>query len=417
MKKTILSLLAFSIITLFLALILSDYVVSKDYHTKWNQKVAARKQLLNKNDITLIKQKMGQLGFQVSNITKSKDGSYLISVSNYMPKIKGITKRGRFQPFKIRAKIVQNKLYLERADLMKENFTINNSRLTSGIVIGTIQKVETGVSFNLVINFRDSNLEQAIREKIGKPSPQPIYLSDVSNITSFQARGKRIRDLDGIQNLKSLTELSLGDNQIRDLSPLSNLVNLRKLWAEKNQISDLGPLSNLKNLTLLRLPINHISNVRPIAGLTKLRELALWNNQISDISSLSNLTELIAIELGENQISDISSLSRMTKLTMLSMMKNNINNIRALSGMNELQVIYLYENQINDINSLSNLRNLKLVYLHQNQISNIRPLTLNPGIGRGDIISLTMNPINCTNQSAYIYNLRSTGATIYIDCP
>jgi len=399
MKKTILSLLAFSIITLFLALILSDYVVSKDYHTKWNQTVAARKQLLNKNDITLIKQKMGQLGFQVSNITKLKDGSYLISVSNYMPKTKGITKRGPFRPFKIRAKIVQGKLYLEKADLVKENFTINTSLLTSGIVIGNIQKVETGVSFNLLINFRDSNLEQAIREKIRKPSPQPIYLSDVSNITSFQARGKRIRDLDGIQHF------------------LSNLVNLRKLWAEKNQISDLGPLSNLKNLTLLRLPINRISNVRPIAGLTKLRELALWNNQISDISSLSNLTELIAIELGENQISNISSLSRMTKLTVISMMKNNINNISALSAMNDLRVIYLHENHINDISSLSNLRNLKLVYLHQNQISSIRPLTLNPGIGRGDIISLTMNPINCTNQSAYIYNLRSTGATIHIDCP
>jgi len=416
MKKTTLGLLAFSIITLFFVLILSEYALSKDYQAKQLQKVTPRKQLLKKDDITLIKQKMGQLGFQVGKITKSIDGSYLISVSNYQPKIKGLTKRGRFRPFEIRAKVVKDKLYLEIADLVKEKFTIDTSRLTSGVVIGNIQKIETAVPFRPVITFRDPNLEQAIREKIGKPRPQPIYLDDVSHITSFQAREIGVRDLDGIQNLKSLTELSLGRNQISDLSPLSNLTNLEKLWAEKNQISDLGPLSNLRNLTILRLPINRISDVGPIAGLTKLRELALWSNQINDISSLSNLTELIGIELGDNQISDISSLSHITKLIVVSMMQNEIQNISALSGMNELQVIYLYENQINDINPLSNLRNLKLVYLQQNQISDVRPLIQNPGIGRGDIVDLQANPINCNNQSAYIHSLRSSGATIFIDC-
>lgn len=85
MKKTILSLLAFSIITLFFALILSDYVESKDYQVK---------RLLKKDDRALIKQKMGQLGFRVGKITKSKDGGYLISVSNYRPKQRGSLKEG-----------------------------------------------------------------------------------------------------------------------------------------------------------------------------------------------------------------------------------------------------------------------------------------------------------------------------------
>lgn len=58
-------------------------------------------------DFAIIKQKMGQLGFQVGKVTRLKNGIYLVSVGNYRPKTKPLSKTGTFSPFKVKAKVVR----------------------------------------------------------------------------------------------------------------------------------------------------------------------------------------------------------------------------------------------------------------------------------------------------------------------
>jgi len=115
---------------------------------------------------------------------------------------------------------------------------------------------------------------------------------------------------------------------------------------------------------------------------------------IQDLTGLSNLTNLVYLNLDYNlQISDISELSGLTKIEMLFLQGNNINNIGPLSG----------------------LINLKWLDLSYNQISDIRPLVLNEGMGAGDVVFLTGNPLSATSVSEYIPVLEARGVTVFFE--
>ena len=153
----------------------------------------------------------------------------------------------------------------------------------------------------------DANLEEAIREEIGKPTGD-IYPSDLAGVIHIDASSRNISDLTGLEHCTSLRGLTLKDNQISDISPLANLASLRWLSLRDNQITDISSLTNLTSLTNLILNDNQISEISSLANLTSLTDLDLDGNQISDMSPTTNLTSLSYLELADNHISDILPL-------------------------------------------------------------------------------------------------------------
>ena len=135
------------------------------------------------------------------------------------------------------------------------------------------------------VTFPDSNLEEAVREAIGKPLGK-IHTSDLKGLTSLTASKRKIADLAGLEHCTSLTELILGDNEIKSVAPLADLTGLTILVLSENQISDLSPL----------------------ASILRLRELQLWGNQIADIAPLARLPSLTSLDISGNRISDIASV-------------------------------------------------------------------------------------------------------------
>jgi hypothetical protein len=329
---------------------------------------------------------------------------------------------------------------------------------------------------NPEVNFPDPNLEQAIREEIQKPAPEPIYASDLQGLTSLNASGKGIADLHGLEYCTDLGKLYLGGNQISDINPLSNLTSLTRLdlyhneisniaplasltsllylYLENNQIRDITPLSNLTNLENLYLGSNRISDLSPLTNLTHLEDLYLYGNQIGDITLLSNLTELTELHLSSNQISDISSLGSLTNLTTLSLYNNQISDITplanltslrrlslrnndiseisALSALTELRALYLDRNQIVDISPLASLNKLGDVGdylgwlesregesiclgLQNNQIDDIAPLAGNEGLSEGDGIDLRGNPLSCESYSILRPQIEGRGVVVLYD--
>ncbi len=140
----------------------------------------------------------------------------------------------------------------------------------------------------VVVHFPDQNLEQAIRDAIGKPTGE-IFSHELENLTELIAEGpisfehyhgadceiiydfmipneSAINDLEGIQYCTNLEILNLGGNQISDLTPISDLVNLESLSLYCNQISDITPLSNLSKLSRLQLHYNLISDIKPLVS-------------------------------------------------------------------------------------------------------------------------------------------------------
>lgn len=180
------------------------------------------------------------------------------------------------------------------------------------------------------VAFLDENLEPAIREHLGKRTGEEITAEELATLTSFEASGRGITNLTGLEYCSNLTELHLFDNQVSALSPLSSLTNLTILNLDKNQVGDLSPLASLTSLTWL----------------------GFWNNrEISDLSPLSDLTNLDYLQLGGNQISDIS------------------------------------------------------------------PLVQNIGLGSGDIVYLSDNPLSDDSLEVYIPQLEERGVEINWGCP
>jgi len=304
--------------------------------------------------------------------------------------------------------------------------------------------------------FVCANLEAAVRQAIGI-AEGGIYPSDMEVLTSLHAWEKGISDLTGLEYATGLTDLALHDNlisdvtpltgltrleqlnlednRVSDISPLEGLTNLTVLWLDSNQISDISPLESLTNLTGLSLEENQVSDISPLAGLTDLTALGLasnqigdisplegltnlWrlrldDNQISDIKPLGGLTSLIYVEAGSNQISDISALAGLTSLWALRLDNNQISNISPLEGLANMKWLHLDDNQISDISPLAGLTDLNLLYLQDNEISDITPLVDNPGLGEGDEVWLSGNPLGEQSINEHIPALEARGVTVH----
>ena len=262
------------------------------------------------------------------------------------------------------------------------------------------------------VNIPDPNLRAAIEAELGKASGDTITTVDMANLTELEAESADISDLTGLEAATNLTWLELWGNSISDLSPLANLTSLTHLWLSGNPISDLSPLANLTNLTHLFFGDNIISDLSPLANLTNLTRLSLWNNSISDLSPLAGLTNLTELNLGENAISDISPLANLTNLTELLLFNNSISDISAVEGLTNLKTLDLNVNSITDISSLVGLTELTELYLGGNSISDILPLVANTGLGNGDEVSVSANPLNSQSINTHIPTLQSRGVEV-----
>ena len=159
--------------------------------------------------------------------------------------------------------------------------------------------------------------------------------------------------------------------------------------------------------------------------MTTLTELRAPNADITDLTGLEAATSLLRLDLGEryvavegrfinsNAISDLSPLSGLTALTLLDLEGNNISDISALSGLTNLIVLYLGDNSISDISALSGLTNLVVLWLWDNLISDISPLVENTGLGQGEEVIVSENPLSDLSINTHIPALQSRGVEVH----
>jgi len=249
------------------------------------------------------------------------------------------------------------------------------------------------------VSFPDKNLENAIREEIGKTDGEQIYKEDLRHIWELDLSNENIRDIEGLQYCTRLYSLFLDNNNITDISPLSNLTNLIELSLNGNNISDISPLSDLSNLIVLSLTYNNITDLSPLFNLAKLTELYLGNNNISDISTLSVLTNLKELDLSNNSIHNIFPLFTLTDLRGLNLQRNDIRDITQIKGMSKIG-----EHEEHWIGAELDLSH--------NQISDITPLIENFGINEGDKVDISNNPLNSKSLEIYIPVLESRGVEL-----
>ena len=310
-----------------------------------------------------------------------------------------------------------------------------------------------------IVDIPDANLRAAIETELGKASGDTITAADMAtltwldfgganisdltglegatNLTALDLIGNNISDISAISGLTNLESLNLGRNRILDISAVSGLTNLTSLWLygndisdisvvsgltnltglylQNNDISDISVVSGLTNLSVLSLDHNDISDSSPVAGLTHLRFLYLGSNNISDISVVSGLTNLTYLDLSANDISDISAIAGLTNLTYLGLYGNDISDISAIAGLTNLTKLRLWGNDISDISVIAGLTNLTELHLWGNTISDLSPLAANTGLGSGDEVAVTKNPLSYASIHTHIPTLQGRGVTVYFD--
>ena len=210
--------------------------------------------------------------------------------------------------------------------------------LSEDITIEPLQNVRTDRIENI---FPDPNLAAVIADAFGVSVRNFVTQSDLNRVLAFSANERNIQNLQGMQYLRNLREVSLLDNRISNLQPLANLTNLERLLLDHNRISDITPLQNLISLQWLWLDDNQITNVQALARLENLVWLTLWGNRIESISGLQNLSNLVALWLADNRISTIGALSNLHNLETLSLSGNHILDLRPLANLNQMQLIWI----------------------------------------------------------------------------
>jgi Leucine-rich repeat (LRR) protein len=202
--------------------------------------------------------------------------------------------------------------------------------------------------------FPDKNLEAAVREMVfeKRGTDKPLTEEDVRNLSTVTAKGKKIKDLKGLEKCAALASLDLSENEIVDLGPIKDLKNLQQLILPKNRIKDLSPLASLTALQYLDLNANDVEDVSPLQGLSKLTTLYLSQNRITDLSPVGRLTKLWSLYLDRNLVSDLSPLKELKWLSSLGLRGNSVSDLSPLAGLTELRSLFLEKNRIADLSPL-----------------------------------------------------------------
>ncbi len=195
------------------------------------------------------------------------------------------------------------------------------------------------------VTFEDENVAAAIRQQVGK-SGHMLTRTDLLQIKHLDLSGKKIRSLQGLEQLVLLESLDLTGNRITCVRPLSMLRRLNNLNLSHNRIQDLveSGLSELAGLPLsvLNLSYNDISDLVPLSAFVSLRELNARNNKISDLTALHTLEQMQRLNLRDNQIRCLQPLTAMPDLRYLNLHSNDqLGNITPLGHLPALETLVM----------------------------------------------------------------------------
>ena len=155
----------------------------------------------------------------------------------------------------------------------------------------------------------------------------------------------------------------------------------------------------------------------PDANLRTAIEDAL-GKAISTPITEAEMATLEVLDARNRGIRDLEGLQFATNLTSLSLGRAKAENRYGISPGIFAQVEYLPAdevNEISDVSVLSSLTRLTYLDLHRNNISDIAPLAANTGLGSGDQVDVTGNPLNDASINTHIPALQDKGVDVSFD--
>ena len=240
--------------------------------------------------------------------------------------------------------------------------------------------------------FSDPGLEEAVRYAIEKENGA-INIKDINTLQVLDASNRKIKNLDGVENLIELRDLNLEDNFIKSVSPIKNLTKLEKLNLRNNEIKSLKEIQfqdiiylNIRNLSL-RHNVERdeegndtrLSDISLLTQMVSLRKLDLRDNHIKDLSPISDLRRLTELDIRENKFESIEPLETLTRLKKLNIRDNKTKSLKPIRYLSYLTYLNIHSNtnleSLEPIQGLVNLETLIMRNVKINDISFLNKLT------------------------------------------
>ncbi|CAL5977740.1 Conserved_hypothetical protein [Hexamita inflata] len=168
-----------------------------------------------------------------------------------------------------------------------------------------------------------------------------------------------IQNINGLENMKSIIELSLRGNRISEISVITRMNSIQKLDVAQNNINSIQGIDNLTQLINVDLSENNIVEISSLMSMRQLKAINLSKNKISFAGALEPLTNLNTLNLSYNNLNQITFVKRMTKLIQLDVSFNQIYDIDTIKDLIKLVDLRLDGNIIESFNALESLPNLK----------------------------------------------------------
>jgi len=203
--------------------------------------------------------------------------------------------------------------------------------------------------------FPDKQLEAAVRQQVfaKRTTTDPIFESDVKNISLIKGNKMGIKDLTGLEKCKTLLSIDLSGNEITNLAPLAGLDRVQQLILNQNKISDLTPLATMKALQYIGIEGNQVKSLEPLKGLDRLSSFYATGNQIEDLSPLHGLPKLHTIQANQNKITKLDGINKLKWLDSLGLRDNQITDLKPLVGLPGLSsFLFLENNKVSDLSPL-----------------------------------------------------------------
>ena len=195
-----------------------------------------------------------------------------------------------------------------------------------------------------------------------------------------------------------------------------DLLALKELDAEDAGIADLEGIERLPALEQLSLAGNRVADLTPLASLAALAELDLSRNDIEDVSALAGLVSLETLRLSGNRIADASPLARLSSLRRLWLNDNALTRLPRLSDLGSLEWLHAARNRIEALpaGGLSAVRRLRLT---GNRIADLEPLLGHDGLREGAVLGVRGNPLSAASIEEHLPALRARGVAVLAGAP
>ncbi|CAL6070647.1 leucine-rich_repeat domain-containing protein [Hexamita inflata] len=166
-------------------------------------------------------------------------------------------------------------------------------------------------------------------------------------------------NINGLENMKSVIELSLRGNRISEIGVLSRMNQLQKLDIAQNNLESIRGIEQLVNLADVDLSENYLSEINSLMSMKQLKSINLSKNKITLAEDLQSLTNLTSLNISYNNLKSISFVKRMAKLLLFDASYNQISKIDAIKNLTNLVDLRLDGNMIESFSAIDSLPNQK----------------------------------------------------------